>query len=594
MKTNMKAWKRDHWCGELRTDHIGQNVRINGWVHRNRDMGGLIFMDVRDRTGLVQVFFGPDTDAQTMETAASLRPEYCAAIEGTVQRRQPGAENPKLATGEIEIIARSVQLLNASRTPPFPINEEDTEVDEQLRLKYRYLDLRRPTMYRRMELRHRAIKMIRDYLSERGFLEIETPILIKSTPEGARDFLVPSRLFPGRFYALPQSPQQMKQLLMVAGIERYFQIAKCFRDEDPRADRQPEFTQLDLEMSFVEQDDVLSLIEPLWTEIVETLSPMRVTTKPWPRLTYQEAMRRFGTDKPDMRFGLELTDLTELFRNTGFNAFRQAIEAGATAQAVCLPDCAGLSRKEIDELTELVKRFGAKGLATFGFAGEEVRSPVAKFLTPEEIAGIRERCAANDGDLVAMVVDQPRVALECMGRLRLEMGRRLNLADPNVMAFAWIVDFPLFHWDEEAQRWQSEHHPFTAPNDEDAPLLESDPANVRGQCYDMVGNGNELASGSIRIHRPDVQNKVFKILGYAQSEIKERFGHLLEAFEFGAPPHGGIAPGIDRLIMLLANDDSIRNVIAFPKNAAMADVMFGAPDAVTEEQLNELRLTVRE
>ena len=587
----MSRWKRTHFCGELRPEHVGQTVRLNGWVHRLRDLGGLVFVDMRDRTGLVQIVFDPAVDRELHARAGDLRLEYCIGITGEVRRRRPGAENPKLPTGEIEVFAHSLTVFNPSRTPPFPLNEERLEVDENLRLKYRYLDLRRPAMYRRLELRHRVVKYIRDFLSSRGFLEVETPILIKSTPEGARDYLVPSRLYPGRFYALPQSPQQLKQLLMVAGVERYFQIARCFRDEDPRADRQPEFTQLDLEMSFVEREDILNLMEELFTGIVEECTDKRVL-KPFPRLTYDEAMERYGTDKPDLRFGMELIDLTDLLHETGFQAFRTVIEEGGVVKAIVMPGCGGYSRKEWDELSEFVKRFGAKGLAPIALTEEGVRSPIAKFLSEEELQGIPARTGAKAGDLIGIVADKPSIVHEALGRLRQRMGERLQLTDPNLMAFAWVLDFPLLEWNEKENRWDPSHHPFTAPREEDIPLLDSEPGKVRAQCYDLVCNGNELASGSIRIHQRDLQDKIFHLLGYTDEEIKERFGHLLEAFEYGAPPHGGIAPGIDRLVMLLTDDETIRNVIAFPKNTAMVDVMFGAPAPVSEEQLRELHIRI--
>ncbi len=587
----MQSWKRTHPCGILRPEHEGTFVRLNGWVHRVRDLGGLVFLDLRDRTGLVQVVFDPAVSQALLERASDLRVEYCVAIEGTVRRRKPGSENPKIATGEIEVLASDLEVLNPSKTPPFPLNEENLQVDEHVRLRYRYLDLRRPAMYYRLEMRHRIVKYMRDFLSERGFLEIETPILIKSTPEGARDYLVPSRLYPGKFYALPQSPQQLKQLLMVAGVERYFQIARCFRDEDPRADRQPEFTQLDLEMSFVEQDDILNLIEELYIGMIETCTPKRVL-KPFPRLTYEQAIARYGTDKPDLRFGMELVDLTDILRETGFQAFRGVIESGGIVKALRIPGCAGYSRREIDELTEFAKRFGAKGLATLAYTEEGVRSPIAKFLSEGELQAITERTQAKTGDLVAIVADTPKVVHNVLARLRQEMGERLRLADPNLLAFAWVLDFPLLEWDEESGRWNPSHHPFTAPRPEDIPLLDTDPSKVRAHCYDLVCNGNELASGSIRIHRRDLQDKIFHLLGYSDEEIQERFGHLLEAFEYGAPPHGGIAPGIDRLVMLICDDETIRNVIAFPKNTAMVDVMFGAPSPVSEEQLRELHIRI--
>jgi aspartyl-tRNA synthetase len=590
----MRTLLKTHNCGELRAEHAGSEVVLAGWVHRYRLHGGVLFVNLRDRSGIVQVTVDQAQAPEAFEEASRARAEWVLRVWGVVQPRPPGLENPDMATGAIEVVAQRVQVLNASKTPPFYVDHEEGE-QEALRLRFRYLDLRRQRMQRNIQLRHRVVKFIRDYLDREGFVEIETPILIKSTPEGARDYVVPSRLYPGRFYALPQSPQQLKQLLMVAGFEKYFQIARCFRDEDQRGDRQPEHTQLDLEMSFVEQDDILNLMEDLYTRLVAELAPHKRVPSPWARLTYDESMARFGTDKPDLRYGLELVELSDLVADSEFGVFRNAVAGGGQVKALRAPGCAEYSRRQIDELASLAQEHGAKGLATLALLPDaQIKSPIAKYLSSVEIEGILERTGAERGDLVLMVADEPAIVARALDALRRELGRRLELADPDLMALAFVVDFPMFKWDEERQGWDAEHHPFTMPKETDWPLMDSDPRAVRANCYDMVCNGVELASGSIRIHRRDIQQKVFELLQYTPEEAQARFGHMLDAFEYGAPPHGGIAPGIDRLVMLLADEPNIREVIAFPKSQTATDPMTGAPSPITDEQLAELHIRVVE
>ena len=594
---------KSHSCGELSRKDVGSEVTLAGWVDHRRDHGGLIFIDLRDREGMVQVVFNPETSASCHKIASQMRSEYVIRVGGEVSLRPQGTVNPKLPTGEIEVVAHSTDILNPSKTPPFYINEE-VEVEEGLRLKYRYLDLRRARMKENLLLRHRVMKFIRHFMDAKGFIEVETPVLIKSTPEGARDYLVPSRLHPGKFYALPQSPQQLKQLLMVAGVEKYFQIARCFRDEDTRADRQPEFTQLDLEMSFVEEEDILNLMEELFTAMVEALKPEMRVIKPFPRFTYTEAMERYGTDKPDLRFGLELGDLTDIAAQSDFSIFRAAIVQGGKVKGICAPGCGSYSRSQLDELNKLVQSLGAEGLLTMslGSAGgswndltiEMVKSVAARFLTLDQIKQMGQRLGAGRGDLLLIVAGKAELVDMTLGELRQEMGHRLKLADPELFAFAFIQNFPLLRWDEETKRWDSEHHPFTAPWDEDVPLLDSAPEKVRGKHYDVVCNGYEIGGGSIRIHTAELQKKVFRLLGYSDEEIDSRFGHMLEAFQYGAPPHGGIALGLDRIVMLLAGEETIREVIAFPKNQSAADLTFDAPSSVSDEQLAELHLRLRE
>ena len=586
----MADWKRTAACGDISEAQVGQTVTLNGWVNRNRDQGGIVFLDLRDRSGVVQVAVDGGDAPAALAVAERVRSEYCLSITGTVRRRPEGTENPNLATGTYEVAATSIEILNAAKTPPFPI-AEDKDVDEMLRLKYRYLDLRRPVMYEKIRLRHEVIRLIREFMYGRGFLEIETPILTKSSPEGARDYLVPYRLQPGLFYALPQAPQQFKQLLMVAGMERYFQIAKCFRDESQRADRQPEFTQLDLEMSFVEQDDVLEVVESLYTEIIPKISPKRMVT-PFTRLTYDEAMARFGSDKPDLRYGLELKDAAPVLADTQFSVFQGALSGGGQVKLIRYPQGASLSRKEIDDLTTLAKAFGAKGLAYLLVTDEGVKSPIAKFLSKEEIAGLVSLAEAQPGDLIAFVADKPDVVAKVLDRLRREIAARQSLADPNTLHFCWVTDFPVFERDEDEQGWTFAHNPFSMPHPEDLPFLESDPARCRAFCYDLVCNGSEAASGSIRIHKRDIQERIFKMLGKSDEQIQAQFGHMLDAFDFGAPPHGGMAPGIDRLIMYLTDDENVREVIAFPKSGGGFDPMMDAPSEVEDKQLKELSLTV--
>ncbi|MDD5083162.1 MAG: aspartate--tRNA ligase, partial [Dehalococcoidales bacterium] len=531
------------------------------------------------------------------------RSEYVVRVSGEVALRPPGTENPNLPTGYIEVIAWDADILNSSKTPPFYINE-DVEVEESVRLKYRYLDLRRPRLKENLLLRHQIVKFMRDFLDAREFIEVETPVLIKSTPEGARDYLVPSRIHPGEFYALPQSPQQIKQLLMVSGLEKYYQIARCFRDEDTRADRQPEFTQLDLEMSFVDEDDILGLIEELFTSMMETIKPEMRLIKPFPRLSYAEVMDCYGTDKPDLRFGMEIRDLTDIVAESDFAIFSTAVASGGRVKGICAPGCAAYTRGQLEELNRLAQSAGAGGLVTIGLGTssdnlnnltiEMVRSAAAKFLTLNQIKAMAERLAANTGDLLLVIAGENGIANAALGELRREMGRRLKLARPDMFAFAFVVDFPLFEPGKKAGRWESMHHPFTAPNDEDIPLLDTDPGKVRSKSYDFICNGYEVSSGSIRIHKAAMQRKIFRLLGYTDEEIDERFGHLLEAFDYGAPPHGGIAPGIDRIVMLLAGEENIREVVAFPKNQSAADLTFNAPSPVTEQQLADLHIRLRD
>ncbi|HRJ27673.1 MAG TPA: aspartate--tRNA ligase [Fimbriimonadaceae bacterium] len=593
-------------CGHVRLSHAGEAVTLNGWAHKVRDLGGLFFVDLRDRTGLVQLILDPEKFPQHSE----IRPETCLSVTGSVRERAPETKNALMATGEIEVVVESYQVLNPCKTLPFPVSDEAQmqSVNEELRVKHRYLDLRRPSMARKMAIRAAAVRRIRAYLDAREFYEIETPIFTKSTPEGARDYLVPYRLQPGQFYALPQSPQQYKQLLMVAGLERYYQIAKCFRDEAQRSDRQPEFTQLDLEMSFVTQEDVLQLAEGLTLDVVNGLIDEFELEKEkissFTRLTYDESMRRYGCDKPDLRFGLELFDLTEIVRNSEFGVFRSVAEEGGVIRGVRFPGGAQLSRKDISDLENFCKEYGAKGMATFQVDAEPkpdhqgaitaqgwaVRSPIAKFFSTEQLEKILQTAEVEAGDMICLIAGNYAEGNNILYRLRNEIGQRCGLRDPKKLAFCYVLDFPLVEWDADSQRWSPSHHPFTAPKHEDLQYLESDPGRIRAECYDIVCNGTEWASGSIRIHRPDIQAKVFDLLGIDAATQQSRFGHILEAFQFGAPPHGGIAPGIDRLIMFLTDEENIREVIAFPKMGSGYDPMMDAPSQIDPQQWAELGL----
>ena len=586
---------KTHSCGELRREHVGQTVTLAGWVNRRRDMGGVIFIDLRDRAGKTQAVVDSGRTLEGFAAAEVIRSEYVIQVTGVVSLRPEGQENANMPTGEIELLVEKVVILNTAKTTPFLIDRDDI-VDEVTRLRYRYLDLRRERLQRNLMLRHNAVKFIRDFLAARDFIEIETPILFKSTPEGARDYLVPSRVHPGKFYALPQSPQQLKQLLMVAGYERYFQIARCFRDEDLRADRQPEFTQLDMEMSFVERDDILNLIEELMIGMVQAVSLVPLASTTFARLSYADATERFGTDRPDLRFGMELKDISDIVGSSAFRVFAENVAAGKPVKAICGPGCASYSRKQLDELEGMAREQGAKALAWLAIQPDtgEMRGPIAKFFTVDQLIAITERLDAHPGDLILISSDSKTIVHNVLSTLRMELARRLGYTDKKELAFAWVIDFPLFEEALEEGHFAPSHHMFTAPKTEHIPLLDSDPAAVLSQQYDLVCNGFEVAGGSIRIHDQTLQAKIMSLIGFSMEQAKEQFGHLLEAFEFGAPPHGGIAPGIDRLVALMAGEPNIREVMAFPKTAQATDLMADAPSVVAPRQLDELHLAIKE
>ena len=593
MAESMKGLKRTHRCKELSGANIGETVTIMGWVQKNRNKGGLVFVDVRDRSGIIQVVFEEGrSEAALIEKAAKLRAEYVVAVTGRVEKRA-GAVNENLATGEIKIIPDELRVLSESETPPFPI-EENVKTKEEVRLKYRYLDLRRPDMQRTLMMRSRVATLTRQFLAEEGFLEIETPVLIGSTPEGARDYLVPSRIHQGHFYALPQSPQLFKQLLMCSGCDRYFQLAKCFRDEDLRADRQPEFTQIDMELSFVDVDDVIDVNERLLARIFKEVLGKEIPL-PIPRMTWQEAMDRYGSDKPDIRFGMELQNVTEVVKNCGFAVFKGAIEQGGTVRGINAKGQGAMPRKKIDKLVEFAKGYGAKGLAYIALQEDgTVKSSFAKFMTEEEMGALIEAMKGENGDLLLFAADQNKVVWDVLGALRLELARQMELVDKNDYRFLWVTEFPLLEWSEEQDRFVAMHHPFTMPMEEDLPFIDSDPGRVRAKAYDIVLNGTELGGGSVRIFNPEIQNKMFEVLGFTPEQANEQFGFLLTAFKYGVPPHAGLAYGFDRLIMLMAKQESIRDVIAFPKIKDASDLMTEAPTRVDEKQLEELGLVIRQ
>ncbi|MCM3708591.1 MULTISPECIES: aspartate--tRNA ligase [Cytobacillus] len=582
---------RTYFCGEVTEKAIGEKVTLKGWVQKRRDLGGLIFVDLRDRTGIVQVVFNPEVSPEALATAEKIRNEFVLDVEGEVIAREEGTINENLETGRIEIKAEKVTIINEAKTPPFVIGD-NADVSEDVRLKYRYLDLRRPVMFDTFKMRHQVTKAMRDFLDSEGFLDVETPILTKSTPEGARDYLVPSRVHPGEFYALPQSPQIFKQLLMVGGIERYYQIARCFRDEDLRADRQPEFTQVDIEMSFMSQEEIIGLMENMMGKVMKEVKGLDVQL-PFPRMTYQEAMDRFGSDKPDTRFGMELTDLSEIVKESSFKVFAGAVASGGQVKAINVKNGAGkYSRKDIDALTEFAAVYGAKGLAWLKAEEDGLKGPIAKFVTEDEQTSFYTALSVEPGDLLLFVADKKSVVADALGALRLKLGKELELIDQSKFNFLWVTDWPLLEYDEEEGRYYAAHHPFTMPAREDLDLLEKDPSAVRAQAYDLVLNGYELGGGSLRIFERDIQEKMFSVLGFSKEEAVEQFGFLLEAFEYGTPPHGGIALGLDRLVMLLAGRTNLRDTIAFPKTASASCVLTEAPGEVSQSQLNDLNLAL--
>ena len=584
---------RTYYCGEITEKVIGESVVLKGWVQKRRDLGGLIFIDLRDRTGIVQVVFNPDVSKAALETAESIRSEYVLDITGKVVAREEATVNPNLKTGRIEIQAESVEVLSAAKTPPFAISDQAAEVSEDIRLKHRYLDLRRPEMFNSLKMRHNVTKAVRRFLDDNGFLDIETPVLTKSTPEGARDYLVPSRVHEGEFYALPQSPQIFKQLLMVSGFDRYYQIARCFRDEDLRADRQPEFTQIDIEMSFMSQEDIMKLSEEMMAHVMRETHGIEISL-PLPRMSYEDAMNRYGSDKPDTRFGMLLTDVSEAVKDSDFKVFASAVTSGGAVKAINVKGAAAnYSRKDIDALGEFAANYGAKGLAWLKTEADGLKGPIAKFFAGEKQEALVQALDAAVGDLLLFVADKLEVANDALGALRLKLGKELNLIDESLFNFLWVVDWPLLEYDAEEGRYYAAHHPFTMPVREDLKLIETNPQDMKAQAYDLVLNGYELGGGSIRIFEKDVQEKMFGLLGFSEEEAKEQFGFLLEAFEYGAPPHGGIALGLDRLVMLLSGRTNLRDTIAFPKTASASCLMTEAPSEVDNAQLDELHLEIK-
>lgn len=579
---------KTHHCGKLDKSHIGQTVTLNGWVQVRRDLGGVLFIDLRDRSGIVQIVFNPDFSGEALKIADRARTEYVLGVKGQVVERDKETVNPNLETGEIEVRVTEIEILNAAKTPPFFI-EDGIEIDEQLRLKYRYLDLRRPEMQRTLQLRSKAAKVFRDFLDENGFLDIETPILTKSTPEGARDYLVPSRVHPGEFFALPQSPQIYKQLLMVSGLERYYQIARCFRDEDLRADRQPEFTQVDIETSFLTRDQLLDLMEQLVVRLFKETIGIDVP-RPFQRLSYADAMGKYGSDKPDLRFGLELQDVSDIVAESGVQVFANVIKKGGQVKALNAKGCGTWSRKEIDDLGPFAARYGAKGLAWIQVKDGEFKGPIVKFFSESEIEAIKERLGAEEGDLLLFSADTKKIVADVLGNLRLKIGRDLGLINEKEFKFAWVIDFPLLSYDEESKRYVAEHHPFTRPHDDDVHFFDSDPGQIRAQAYDLVLNGYEVGGGSMRIFRREMQEKMFAALGFSREDAQEKFGFLLDAFEYGTPPHGGFAYGFDRLVMLMSGRTNLRETIAFPKTQSASDLLMNAPSEVEAKQLEDLSI----
>ncbi|MGB9773071.1 MAG: aspartate--tRNA ligase [Bacteroidota bacterium] len=584
----MQFKKRTVTCGELRIVHVGSIVTLNGWVDRRRDLGGLIFIDLRDRYGKTQVVFQPQSHPDASEVARELRSEYVLSVTGEVRRRPEGTVNPKLQTGEIEVVASEVQILSKAETPPFPV-EDQVDVSEETRLRYRYIDLRRPLMQRNLLTRHRMYQITRRYFDELGFVEIETPVLMKSTPEGARDYLVPSRIHPGKFYALPQSPQTYKQILMVAGFDRYFQIVKCFRDEDLRADRQPEFTQIDVEMSFIDESDVMSVVEGLMVCLFKEIKGIDIAA-PFPRLTYTEAIQRYGTDKPDLRFGMTIQELSSILGGKGFKLFDELISNGGIVAGISIPRAARFSRKQLEGIAETAQKLGASGLVFIKVLDGSIESPIEKYVGSEVLRKVARAMNAESGSLIVLTADAPQRAYPILGNLRMEVARQFDLIPEDKYAFAWVTEFPLLEYSEEEGRYVSMHHPFTAPKPEDADKLESDPLHVKARAYDLILNGNEIAGGSIRIQTPELQTRIFRLLGITDEEARKKFGFLLDAFRYGAPPHGGIAFGFDRIAMILTGQKSIRDVIAFPKTSSAVSLMDDSPSEVTPEQLAELHI----